>query len=69
MMVKTQQNSTAKNDCSQLTAGLSFQEYVPCDNNIVTCEVQTSEQIMDENFISDVSKEEEEEEGREGENE
>jgi hypothetical protein len=28
-----------KNDWSQLEAGESFQEYVSCDNDVVTCEV------------------------------
>jgi hypothetical protein len=38
--------STAKNDWSKLKAGVSFQEYVSCDDNIV----QTLEQTMDEKF-------------------
>ena len=40
MLVKMQQNWTlAKGDQGQFKAGVSFQEYVSCDNNVVTCEV------------------------------
>ena len=48
----------ANDDCSQLKAGVSFQEYESLDNDIM-CGVQN----LNENFIPDVS---EEEEGGEG---
>jgi hypothetical protein len=38
--------SIAKNDWGKLKAGISFQEYVSCDDNFVRCEVQTLEQMM-----------------------
>ena len=38
--------------CKQV---LSFQGYISCDNDDVTCEVQTLEQIVDWVFTSDVS--------------
>ena len=58
MLVKMQQNWTlAKGDQGQFKAGVSFQEYVSCDNNVVTCEVQMSEQMMDEESTSDMSEE------------
>jgi hypothetical protein len=53
----------AKNDWGKLKAGISFQEYVSCDDNVVRCEVQTLEQVMDEKFTSGVSEEEEEVDG------
>jgi hypothetical protein len=53
--------SIAKNNWGKLKAGVSFQEYVSCDDNVVKCEVQTLEQMMDEKFTSGVSEEEEEE--------
>jgi hypothetical protein len=52
--------SIAENDWGKLKAGVSFQEYVSCDDNVVMCEVQTLEQMMDEKFTSGVSEEEEE---------
>jgi hypothetical protein len=54
--------SIAENDWGKLKAGVSFQEYVSCDDNVVRCEVQTLEQMLDENFTSGVSEEEWEEE-------
>jgi hypothetical protein len=51
----------AEDHWDQLKADISFQEYVSC-NNVIMCEVQTSEQMTDEKFTSDVSKEEEWEE-------
>jgi hypothetical protein len=44
--------SIAENDQGKLKAGASFQEYVSCDDNVVRCEVQTLEQMMDEKFTS-----------------
>jgi hypothetical protein len=38
--------SIAKNDWGKLKAGVSFQEYVSCDDNVVRCEVQTLQQMM-----------------------
>jgi hypothetical protein len=35
--------SIAENDWGKLKAGVSFQEYVSCDDNVVGCEVQTLE--------------------------
>jgi hypothetical protein len=35
--------SIAKDDWGQLEAGISFKVYVSCDNDIVTCEVQTND--------------------------
>ena len=64
MLVKKQQNWTlAKSDQEQFEAGVSFQEYVSCDNNVVTCEVQTLEQMMDEEPTSGMSEEERQEGG------
>jgi hypothetical protein len=37
--------------------------YVSCDDNVVRCEVQTLEQMMDEKFTSGVSEGEEEDNG------
>jgi hypothetical protein len=54
--------SIAENDWGKLKAGISFQEYVSCDDNVVRCEVQTLEQMMDEEFTSGVSVEAEGEE-------
>jgi hypothetical protein len=51
--------SIAEDDWGQLKAGVSFQEHVSCDDYVVTREVQTLEQMMDEKFASDVSQEEE----------
>jgi hypothetical protein len=51
--------SIAKNDWGTLKAGVSFQEYVSCDANVVRREVQTLEQMMDLKFTSDVSEKEE----------
>jgi len=42
---------------SSLKAGLSFQEYVSCDNDVVTCEVQTLEQMMGDEPTSGMSEE------------
>jgi hypothetical protein len=56
--------SIAKNDWGKLKARVSFQEYVSCDDNVVRCEVQTLEQMMDEKFTSGVSEEEEDDGGR-----
>jgi hypothetical protein len=53
--------SIAENDWGKLKASVSFQEYASCDDNVVRCEVQTLEQMMDEKFTSGVSEEEEEE--------
>jgi hypothetical protein len=50
--------SIAENDWSVLKAGVSFQEYVSCDDNVVRCEVQTLEQMIDEKLTCGVSKEE-----------
>jgi hypothetical protein len=36
--------SIAKDDWGQLKAGVSFQEYVSCDDDVVTCEMQALEQ-------------------------
>jgi hypothetical protein len=48
----------AKDDWGQLKAAVSFHEYVSCDNDVVTWEVQTLEQNkMDEQFTLDVSDE------------
>jgi hypothetical protein len=52
--------SIAENDWGKLKAGASFQEYVSSDDNVVRCEVQTLEQMMDEKFTSGVPEEEEE---------
>jgi hypothetical protein len=52
--------SIAEDNWGQLKVGISFQEYVFCDDDVVMCEVQTLEQMMDEKFTSDVSEEEEE---------
>lgn len=47
LLVKMQQNWTLlKDDQEQFKAGVSFQEYVLCDNDDVTCKVQTLEQMM-----------------------
>jgi hypothetical protein len=56
--------SIAKDNWGQLKAGVSFQDYVSCENNVVTCKVQTLEQIKDGKLTSDVSEEEEERGGR-----
>jgi hypothetical protein len=39
---------------STAEAGVLFHEYVSCDDDDVTCEVQTLEQVIDEKFASDV---------------
>jgi hypothetical protein len=44
----------AKHDWGQLEEGVSHEEYVSCDTDIITCQVQTLEQIMDGKFTSDV---------------
>jgi hypothetical protein len=54
MMVKMQQNLVQLKMTDQLKAGISFQEYVSCGNDVM-CEVQTLEQMVDEKFRSDVS--------------
>jgi hypothetical protein len=51
--------SIGENDWGKLKAGVSFQEYVSCDYNVVRFEVQTIEQMMDEKFTSGVSEEKE----------
>lgn len=48
-----------KDNCSQLEAGVSLQDYVSCENDVVTHEVQTLEQMKDIKLTSDVFKEEE----------
>jgi hypothetical protein len=53
----------SENDWGKLKAGASFQEYVFCDDNVVRCEVQTLEQMMDEKFTSGLYEEEEEDDG------
>jgi len=50
-----------KNNCSQLKAGVSLQDYVSHENDVVTHEVQTLEQMKDVKLTSDMFKEEEEE--------
>jgi hypothetical protein len=50
----------AENGWGKLKAGVSFHKHVSCDDNVVRCEVQTLEQMMDEKFTSGVSKEGEE---------
>jgi hypothetical protein len=51
--------SIAENEWGKLKAGVSFKEYVCCDDNVVRSEVQTLEQMMDEKFTSGVCEEEE----------
>jgi hypothetical protein len=48
--------TTARDDWVQLKAGVTFQECVACDNDVL-CEVQTLEQMMDEKCKSDMSEE------------
>ena len=63
MLVKMQQNwALAKGDQEQFKAGVSFQEYVSCDNDAVTCKVQTLEKMTDEESTYDISEEETREE-------
>jgi hypothetical protein len=64
MMVKMQQKLAQLKMMGQLKAGISFQEYVSCDNDVVMCEVQTLEQMVYEKFSSDVSEGEEEDGGK-----
>jgi hypothetical protein len=45
--------SIAEDDWGRLKAGALFDEYMSCDNNVVTCEVQTSEQVIGEKFMSE----------------
>ena len=54
-----------KDNCGQLNAGVSLQDHVSCENDVVTDEVQTSEQMKLEKLTSDASEEEEEEEEEE----
>jgi hypothetical protein len=42
----------------ELKAGVSFQERVSLDNDVLMCEAQILEQMMDEKFTSDVHAEE-----------
>ena len=42
--------NTAKHDWGQLKEGVSHEEYVSCDIDIIMCEVQTLEWIMREKF-------------------
>ena len=55
-----------KADCTQLKAGVSLQDYVSCNNDVVTHDMQALEQMKDAKLTSDVFKEEEEEEDEEG---
>jgi hypothetical protein len=50
-----------KDKCSQLKAGVSLQDYVSHENDVVTYEVQTWEQMKNVKLTSEVFKEEEEE--------
>jgi hypothetical protein len=50
--------SIAKDDWDELKTGVSFQEYVTCDNDAISHEVQTLGQMINEKFTSDVSEEE-----------
>jgi hypothetical protein len=52
-----------KDNCSQLKAGVSLQDYEFCENDAVTHEVQTLEQMKDLKLTSGVFMEEEKEEG------
>jgi hypothetical protein len=56
--------SIAENDWGKLKVGILFQEYVSCDDNVVRCEVQTLEQMMDEKFTCGVYEEEEDNGGK-----
>jgi hypothetical protein len=46
--------SIPEDEWSQLKAGPSFQEYVSSANNVVTCELQTLQQMMDEMSTSEL---------------
>jgi hypothetical protein len=56
--------SRAENEWGKLKPHVSFQEYVSCDDNVVRCEVQTLEQMMDEKFTSGVSEEDDDDGGK-----